>query len=193
MDLACVHLMPQPSRTHQNSSCRTYLNRSTVHIQRQAISTVRATLRLLTKSIRSAMRSTTVSSSTLPRHTTSIWLPPWPAILTPVHPFPHTSQPYSRAVTFTSHLRNGHANGMKPILHSSAPPVGLLCPYPFGHIHRGLNYGGPYPRTVDLAQMDPNVFHEWLALQMHHYVLNNGGTVSDSTLSPLSMPFLGLQ
>ncbi|KAN0129989.1 hypothetical protein V8E53_012143 [Lactarius tabidus] len=39
--------------------------------------------------------------------------------------------------------------------------------------------------------MDPNVVREQLALQMQIYVLNNGGMVSDSTLSPSSTPFPG--
>ncbi|KAN0129994.1 hypothetical protein V8E53_012148 [Lactarius tabidus] len=41
--------------------------------------------------------------------------------------------------------------------------------------------------------MDPNVVREQLALQMQIYVLNNGGMVSDSTLSPSSTPFSGPQ
>jgi len=87
----------------------------------------------------------------------------------------------------------GRANGTKPILppYSPAPPVGSPYPYPFGHIRRGQNYGGSYPGTVDL--MDPNVVREQLALQMQIYALNNGGMVSDSTLSPSSTPFPGPQ
>jgi hypothetical protein len=42
---------------------------------------------------------------------------------------------------------------------------------------------------VDLSQTDPNVVREQLALQMQIYALNNGGMVSNSTLSP-STPFL---
>ena len=46
---------------------------------------------------------------------------------------------------------------------------------------------------MDFSQMDPNVVREQLALQMQIYGLNNGGTVSDSTLSPSSTPFPGPQ
>jgi hypothetical protein len=84
---------------------------------------------------------------------------------------------------------------MKPVLppYSPAPPVGSPYPYPFGHIRRGQSYGGSYNGTVDLSQMDPNVVREQLALQMQIYALNNGGMVSDSTHSPSSTPFPGLQ
>ncbi|KAI0292596.1 hypothetical protein B0F90DRAFT_1645421 [Multifurca ochricompacta] len=41
--------------------------------------------------------------------------------------------------------------------------------------------------------MDPNVVREQLALQMQIYALNNGGMVSDSTLSPSSTPYPGPQ
>jgi hypothetical protein len=46
---------------------------------------------------------------------------------------------------------------------------------------------------MDFSQMDPNVVREQLALQMQIYALNNGGMVSDSTLSPSSTPFPGPQ
>ncbi|KAH9991504.1 hypothetical protein BJV77DRAFT_1007848 [Russula vinacea] len=89
----------------------------------------------------------------------------------------------------------GRANGVKPVLppYSPAPPVGSPYPYPFGHIRRGQNYSGSYNPTMDFSQMDPNVVREQLALQMQIYALNNGGMVSDSTLSPSSTPFPGPQ
>ncbi|KAN0140832.1 hypothetical protein V8E53_001276 [Lactarius tabidus] len=103
-------------------------------------------------------------------------------------PIPPTPQPPSPSLVVSG---MGHANGMKPVLppYSPAPPVGLPYLYPFGHIHRGQSYGGSYDGTVDLLQMDPNVVHERLALQMQIYAFNNGAMVSDSPLSPSSMPF----
>ena len=46
---------------------------------------------------------------------------------------------------------------------------------------------------MDFYQMDPNVVHKQLTLQMQIYALNNGGMVSDSTLSPSSTSFPGPQ
>ncbi|TFY82323.1 hypothetical protein EWM64_g1695 [Hericium alpestre] len=81
----------------------------------------------------------------------------------------------------------------KPILppYSPAPPGGSPYPYPYGHIRRGQSYAGSQNGTLDLSQYDPNVVREQLALQMQIYALNNGGMVSDSTLSPSSTPFPG--
>ena len=89
----------------------------------------------------------------------------------------------------------GHVNGHKPVLppYSPAPPVGSPYPYPYGHIRRGQNYSNSYNGTMDFSQMDPNVVREQLTLQMQVYALNNGGMVSDSTLSPSSTPFPGPQ
>ena len=85
----------------------------------------------------------------------------------------------------------GRANSHKPVLppYSPAPPVGSPYPYPYGHIRRGKTYSGSYNGTMDFSQMDSNVVREQLALQMQIYALNNGGMVSDSTLSPSSTPF----
>jgi hypothetical protein len=115
------------------------------------------------------------------------WLPSCPGV-----PIPPTPQPPSPSLVVSG---MGHANGMKPVLppYSPAPPVGLPYLYPFGHIHRGQSYGGSYDGTVDLLQMDPNVVREQLALQMQIYAFNNDAMVSDSTHSPSSTPFPGLQ
>ena len=111
----------------------------------------------------------------------------------PVPPTPHSHSAAPSPSPLISGM--GRANGVKPVLppYSPAPPVGSPYPYPFGHIRRGQSYGGSYPGTVDLAQMDPNVVREQLALQMQIYALNNGGMVTDSTLSPSSTPFPGPQ
>ncbi|KAI9455775.1 hypothetical protein BJY52DRAFT_1278510 [Lactarius psammicola] len=118
------------------------------------------------------------------------------------HGYPHSpmathSRPATPAAPSPSPLISGmgRVNGMKPVLppYSPAPPVGSPYPYPFGHIRRGQSYTGSYNGTVDLSQMDPNVVREQLALQMQIYALNNGGMVSDSTLSPSSTPFPGPQ
>ena len=111
----------------------------------------------------------------------------------PIPPTPHSHTAAPSPSPLISGM--GRANGMKPVLppYSPAPPVGSPYPYPFGHIRRGQSYGGSYPGTVDLSQMDPNVVREQLALQMQIYALNNGGMVSDSTLSPSSTPFPGPQ
>jgi hypothetical protein len=111
----------------------------------------------------------------------------------PIPPTPHSHTAAPSPSPLISGM--GRANGMKPVLppYSPAPPVGSPYPYPFGHIRRGQSYGGSYNPTVDLSQMDPNVVREQLALQMQIYALNNGGMVSDSTLSPSSTPFPGPQ
>lgn len=114
----------------------------------------------------------------------------------PGAPIPPTPQSHTAAPS-PSPLMSGasRANGVKPVLppYSPAPPVGSPYPYPFGHIRRGQTYSGSYNGTIDLSQMDPNVVREQLALQMQIYALNNGGMVSDSTLSPSSTPFPGPQ
>ncbi|KAI0287226.1 hypothetical protein BC826DRAFT_1045767 [Russula brevipes] len=103
----------------------------------------------------------------------------------PIPPTPHSS---NTAAPSPSPLISGmgRANGVKPVLppYSPVPPVGSPYPHPFGHIRRGQNYPGSYNGTMDVSQMDPNVVH---------YALNNGGMVSDSTLSPSSTPFPGPQ
>ncbi|KAF8267105.1 hypothetical protein EI94DRAFT_1684032 [Lactarius quietus] len=111
----------------------------------------------------------------------------------PIPPTPHSHTAAPSPSPLISGM--GRANGTKPILppYSPAPPVGSPYPYPFGHIRRGQSYTGSYNGTVDLSQMDPNVVREQLALQMQIYALNNGGMVSDSTLSPSSTPFPGPQ
>ena len=109
----------------------------------------------------------------------------------PIPPTPHSHTAAPSPSPLISGV--GRTNGMKPVLppYSLAPPVGSPYPYPFDHIRRRQSYGGSYPRTVDLAQMDANVVREQLALQI--YALNNGSMVSDSTLSSSSTPFLGPQ
>ncbi|KAN0140824.1 hypothetical protein V8E53_001268 [Lactarius tabidus] len=104
------------------------------------------------------------------------WLPSCPGV-----PIPPTPQPPSPSLVVSG---MGHANGMKPVLppYSPAPPVGLLYPYRFRHIHRRQSYGGSYDRIVDLLQMDPNVVHERLALQMQIYAFNNDTMVCYATL-----------
>ncbi|KAI0059355.1 hypothetical protein BV25DRAFT_1918591 [Artomyces pyxidatus] len=109
----------------------------------------------------------------------------------PVPPTPHSQT----AAPSPSPLISGmqRANGNKPILppYSPAPPGGSPYPYPYGHIRRGQNYVGSQNGTMDLSQFDPNIVREQMALQMQIYALNNGGMVSDSTLSPSSTPFPG--
>ena len=111
----------------------------------------------------------------------------------PIPPTPHSHT----AAPSPSPLISGmsRANGVNPVLppYSPAPPVGSPYPYPFGHIRRGQSYSGSYNGTIDFSQMDPNIVREQLALQMQIYALNNGGMVSDSTLSPSSTPFPGPQ
>ncbi|KAH8984635.1 hypothetical protein EDB92DRAFT_1886394 [Lactarius akahatsu] len=109
----------------------------------------------------------------------------------PIPPTPHSHTAAPSPSPLISGM--GRANGMKPVLppYSPAPPVGSPYPYPFGHIRRPQSYTGSYNGTVDLSQMDPNVVREQLALQMQIYALNNGGMVSDSTLSPTSNAFGG--
>lgn len=111
----------------------------------------------------------------------------------PIPPTPHSHTAAPSPSPLISGM--GRANGVKPVLppYSPAPPVGSPYPYPFGHIRRGQNYSGSYNPTMDFSQMDPNVVREQLALQMQIYALNNGGMVSDSTLSPSSTPFPGPQ
>ena len=114
----------------------------------------------------------------------------------PGAPIPPTPQSHTAAPSPSPLISGmGRANGVKPVLppYSPAPPVGSPYPYPFGHIRRSQSYTGSYNGTVDLSQMDPNVVREQLALQMQIYALNNGGMVSDSTLSPSSTPFPGPQ
>jgi hypothetical protein len=84
----------------------------------------------------------------------------------------------------------GHTNGIKPVLppYSTALLVGSPYPYPYRHIHHGQTYEGSHNGTLDHSQMDPNVIHEQLALQMQINALNNG-MVSDLMLSLSSMPF----
>jgi hypothetical protein len=111
----------------------------------------------------------------------------------PIPPTPHSHTAAPSPSPLISGM--GRANGLKPVLppYSPIPPVGSPYPYPYGHIRRGHSYAGSYNGTVDLSQMDPNVVREQLALQMQIYALNNGGMVSDSTLSPSSTPFPGPQ
>jgi hypothetical protein len=112
----------------------------------------------------------------------------------PGAPIPPTPQSHTAAPSLSPLISGmGRANGVKPVLppYSPAPPVGSPYPYPFGHIRRGQTYTGSHNGTLDLPQMDPNVVREQLALQMQIYALNNGGMVSDSTLSPSSTPFPG--
>jgi hypothetical protein len=111
----------------------------------------------------------------------------------PIPPTPHSHTAAPSPSPLISGM--GRANGIKPVLppYSPAPPVGSPYPYPFGHIRRGQSYSGSYNGTMDHSQMDPNVVREQLALQMQIYALNNGGMVSDSTLSPSSTPFPGPQ
>ncbi|KAI0260896.1 hypothetical protein BC834DRAFT_897936, partial [Gloeopeniophorella convolvens] len=111
----------------------------------------------------------------------------------PIPPTPHSHTAAPSPSPLISGM--GRANGVKPVLppYSPAPPVGSPYPYPYGHIRRGQSYTGSQNGTMDLAQMDPNVVREQLALQMQIYALNNGGMVSDSTLSPSSTPFPGPQ
>ena len=111
----------------------------------------------------------------------------------PIPPTPHSHTAAPSPSPLISGM--GRANGVKPVLppYSPAPPVGSPYPYPFGHIRRGQSYSGSYNGTVDFSQMDPNIVREQLALQMQIYALNNGGMVSDSTLSPSSTPFPGPQ
>ncbi|KAI0051463.1 hypothetical protein FA95DRAFT_1485380 [Auriscalpium vulgare] len=108
----------------------------------------------------------------------------------PVPPTPHSQT----AAPSPSPLISGmhRINGNKPVLppYSPAPPVGSPYPYPYGHIRRGQTYAGSQNGT-NYSQFDPNVVREQLALQMQIYAMNNGGMVSDSTLSPSSTPFPG--
>jgi hypothetical protein len=111
----------------------------------------------------------------------------------PIPPTPHSNTAAPSPSPLISGM--GRANGHKPVLppYSPVPPVGSPYPYPYGHIRRGQTYSGSYNGTMDFSQMDPNVVREQLALQMQIYALNNGGMVSDSTLSPSSTPFPGPQ
>jgi len=111
----------------------------------------------------------------------------------PIPPTPHSNTAAPSPSPLISGM--GRANGVRPVLppYSPVPPVGSPYPYPFGHIRRGQTYSGSYNGTMDLSQMDPNVVREQLALQMQIYALNNGGMVSDSTLSPSSTPYPGPQ
>jgi hypothetical protein len=116
--------------------------------------------------------------------------------LRPGAPIPPTPQSHTAAPSPSPLISGmGRANGVKPVLppYSPVPPVGSPYPHPFGHIRRGQSYTGSHNGTIDLSQMDPNVVREQLALQMQIYALNNGGMVSDSTLSPSSTPFPGPQ
>jgi hypothetical protein len=111
----------------------------------------------------------------------------------PIPPTPHSNT----AAPSPSPLISGmsRANGVRPIIppYSPVPHAGSPYPYPFGHIRRGQTYSGSNNGTGDFSQMDPNVVREQLALQMQIYALNNGGMISDSTLSPSSTPFPGPQ
>ncbi|KAN0140831.1 hypothetical protein V8E53_001275 [Lactarius tabidus] len=116
--------------------------------------------------------------------------PLWPLILTQAYLF-HLL--LSRCDTATPSplliiSGMGHANGMKPILppYSPAPLIGLLYPCLFRHIHHRQSYRGSYNRTVDLLQMDPNIIHEQLALQMQIYAFNNGAMVCNTALNTLT-------
>jgi hypothetical protein len=107
-------------------------------------------------------------------------------------PIPPTPQSHTTVLSMSSLISGmGYTNGIKLILppYSTAPLVGSPYLYPYRHIHCRQTYRGSYNRTLDHSQMDPNVIHEQLALQMQIYALNNG-MVSDSMLSSLSMPFL---
>ncbi|THH17590.1 hypothetical protein EW146_g3265 [Bondarzewia mesenterica] len=92
----------------------------------------------------------------------------------PIPPTPHsqTAAPSPSPLVSGMHF----ANGSKPVLppYSPAPPGGSPYPYPYGHIRRGQSYSGSQTGTMDLANYDPNVIREQIALQMQIYALNNG-------------------
>jgi hypothetical protein len=85
-------------------------------------------------------------------------------------------------------------NGIKPVLppYSPVPHPDSPYPYPFEDIRRRI-YAGSDNVTMGLSQMDPDAVHEQSVLQWQAYALNNGGMISDSTLSPSSTPFPGPQ
>jgi hypothetical protein len=85
-------------------------------------------------------------------------------------------------------------DGMRPVLppYSPVPHPDSPYPYPFEDIRRRI-YARSDNVTTGLSQMDLDVAHEQHVLQWQAYALNNGGMVSDSTLSPSSTPFPGLQ
>lgn len=84
--------------------------------------------------------------------------------------------------------------GKKPVLLPYSPVQSVDSPYPvpFEHIHRRSN-ASPDNETMGNPQIDSNSAREQLALRMQTFALNNGGMVSDSTLSPSSTPFPGPQ
>lgn len=125
----------------------------------------------------------------------------------PIPPTPHSQTAAPSPSPLISGMQSPH-NRSKPVLppYSPAPPPGgSPYPYPYGHIRRGYaqqslegpGYAGSHAGTgtgFDMANYDPAVIREQIALQMQIYALNNGGMASDATslsLSPSSTPFPG--
>ena len=110
----------------------------------------------------------------------------------PGAPTPHTSYSHTSPSPILSGMNR--TNGTKPVLppYSPAPHTDSPYPYPFGHIRPRI-YASADNGNAGLSQIDPNLLRERLATEMQIYALNNGGMVSDSTLSPSSTPFPGPQ
>ena len=111
----------------------------------------------------------------------------------PTPPTPHNHATASSPSPSPLILGMGRANSTKVLQPSSlVPRVDSPYPYTFGHIPPS-SFAGPSNKTSRLSQMDPNVIRNQRVSQLQADELNNGGMVSDSTLTPSLTPLPGLQ
>ena len=103
----------------------------------------------------------------------------------PPTPHSHTSSPSPLPLIL---------NGVEPVLPPYNPVKRVASPFPylFGDIRHKI-YAGSDNGSTGLSRMDPNVVPEQRVLQWQAYARNDGGMISDSTLSPSSTPFPGPQ
>ena len=107
-------------------------------------------------------------------------------------PHTHTPSPHPSPSPITSGM--SHANGKKHVLppHVPVSRVDSPYPYPFRHIRHG-SYTISANETTGILEMGPNVVREQRVQRLQADELNNGGIVSDSTLSPSPTPPPGPQ
>ncbi|KAI0029795.1 hypothetical protein K488DRAFT_88390 [Vararia minispora EC-137] len=115
------------------------------------------------------------------------------AVVRPDAPIPPTPHSQTAAPSPITAFRSRNLGVRGPF--SPVPGHGSPYPYPYGHIRRtaaGVG-GGAYAPSVGTGtlDMDPASIREQLELQMRVYARNNGGMVTDSTLSPSASPFPG--
>ena len=112
----------------------------------------------------------------------------------PVPPTPH-SQSGTRSPMPHQPLQPMPRSLIPPF--SPAPPSGTPYPYPFSHLRRNYAYPARVsrlatPATAGAGPTYEPTLEEQLEYHMRIYAMNNGGAVTDSTLSPSSTPYPGM-